>query len=441
MKLTFHGAVKEVTGANYLLETDSTRILVDCGMIQGGNYVEKQNWEPFPYDLKIIDAVFITHSHIDHIGRLPRLVNQGFKGKIYSSPPTGDAAELLLKDSVHILEQEAKKQGRDCLCAEEDVPKVMALWETIDYHRPMEIGDLKIILYNAGHILGSASILVEDQSQTRIIFSGDLGNSPAPLIGDKDNLPEVDYVVIESTYGGRRHEDLEQRREILEDAIEDTAKAGGVLMIPAFAMERTQELLSEIDQLINEGRIPRLPIFVDSPLAIGLTEVYKKYKSYLSGSAPDFNFPGLKMTLTRQESEAITQVAPPKVIIAGSGMSHGGRIVRHEKIYLPDPKSAILFIGHQGQGSMGRQILDGAKAVKIFGEQVPVQAKVKSIGGYSAHADQPQLLDWLRPQRQFLKKIFVVQGEEDQSSALVQKIKDELAVETEIPNLGQPYML
>lgn len=450
-----------MTGANYLIEegdpstgSGSTRILVDCGLRQGSSFSEKQNWEPFPYNPAEIQAVFITHSHIDHIGRLPWLVKNGFKGKIYSTPPARGAAELLLTDSEHIFNQEAERLKLPPLYNIDDVAKTMELWEGIEYHKEIAIGDLRVTFYNAGHILGSSFILVQNnpndpEQRRRIVFSGDLGNSPAPLIGMKENLPEVDYCLIESTYGGRVHEDLEKRKEIVEDLIEDTAKNNGVLMIPAFAMERTQELLFEINKLVEEKRVPRMPIFLDSPLAIKLTDVYKKYSDYLvqgspsagSGQGLGLEFSDLKKTLTTEESKTINEVPPPKVVIAGSGMSHGGRILHHEKRYLPDPNSTLLIIGYQASGSLGRKILDGEKTVRIHGEDVAVKCRVTAIGGYSAHADQPQLLSWLKPQRVNLQKIFVIQGEEDQSIALVQKIKDELAVEAEVPELGKEYLL
>ncbi|MEK7114539.1 MAG: MBL fold metallo-hydrolase, partial [Patescibacteria group bacterium] len=291
----------------------------------------------------------------------------------------------------------------------------------------------------------------------KIIFSGDLGNVPAPLVKDTEIINKADYVLIESAYGGRIHEDLETRKEILEDSMEETVKAGGVLMIPAFAMERTQELLYELNELVENGRIPKMPIFVDSPLAIKLTSVYKKYSqnpdyfdqealSALRKGDAIFDFSGLKLTLTTEQSKEINDVPPPKIIIAGSGMSQGGRILHHEYRYLSDPKNMILFIGYQSQGSLGRRILDGAKigrpfSVKIFGEEIPVKCKVKAIGGYSAHADQPRLLNWLNPMRLTLKKVFIVQGEEDQMIPLAARIKDELAIETEIPSKGEEIVL
>lgn len=440
MKLTFYGGVKSVTGANYLLEDGSTKILVDCGLHQGSNYCEEHNWDPFLYDPKEIKAVFITHSHIDHIGRLPQLVKAGFNGKIISTFPAKDASELLLLDSEHILSQEAERKNKPLLYTEADIAPVTRLWEGIEYHQPIQIGDLSVTLYNAGHILGSSFIIV-DNGKTKIAFSGDLGNSPAPLLGMKDELPEVDYCVMESTYGGRVHEDLKERKEIIEDLIEDVARNKGVLMIPAFAMERTQEMIFEINQLVEQKRIPRIPVFVDSPLAIKLTEVYKKYRRYLTSGEMHFNFAGLKMTLTTEESKSINNVPPPKVIIAGSGMSHGGRILHHERRYLPDPNSMLLVVGYQATGSLGRRLLDGEKTVKIFGEEVNVRCKIKAIGGYSAHADKPQLIDWIKPQRQNLKNIFLVQGEEKEADILAQSIADELAVKATIPDNGISYEL
>ena len=454
MQLTFYGGTGETTGSNYLLESDggggrpATKILIDCGLHQGGDYADRQNFDPFPYDVKEIAAVFVTHSHLDHIGRIPSLIRAGFRGKIYSTAATMDFAELMLLDSEHILAHEAEREKRPLLYTAEDVLRARQYWQPLRYHEPVTVGAFTAELFDAGHILGSAIVKIKAEGKT-IVFSGDLGNTPAPIIQPTEMIDAADYCVVESTYGDRVHENVDKRKEQLEDAVEDTVKAGGTLMIPTFAMERTQELLYHLHQLFSEGRIPRIPVFIDSPLAIKLTAVYKKYESYfnketahIAKSGDDIlNFPGLHLTLTTEQSKEINAVPPPKVVVAGSGMSNGGRILHHEVRYLPDPKSTILFIGYQAKGSLGREILDGAQTVRIFGETVPVKCKKANIPGYSAHADQPRLLAWLTPMRHSLKKAFVVQGEPQSSDALAQKIMDELAVSAEVPKAGESVVL
>ncbi len=448
MKLTFWGGAGSVTGANYLLECGGRKFLVDCGLHQEGHYAEHTNFEPFPYNPREITDVFITHAHIDHIGLIPKLVKDGFKGLIHSTPPTRDFAEFLLLDSEHILMKEAMREKKPPLYVTEDVGKAMEQWQGVPYHQAMECGPARATFFDAGHVLGSSIIRIEAEGKT-VLFSGDLGNSPPPIIRSTEKLEAADYCVIESTYGDRAHENVGSRREMLEDAVEETVASGGTLMIPAFALERTQELLFHLHELFEQGRIPKIPVFLDSPLAIKLTEVYRKYESYynhdmqrLVRSGDDFlNFPGLRLTLATEQSKEINDVPSPKIIIAGSGMSHGGRIVHHERRYLPDPKSAILFVGYQTHGSLGRAIMDGAETVKIFGEEVPVRARKIQIAGYSAHADQPQLLEWLRPLRKTLKKVFVVQGESGASEVLAAKIRDDLAVMAVVPKKGESFEL
>jgi len=444
MKLTFYGGTGEATGSNYLLESGDTRIMIDCGLHQGSHYAETENFEAFAYDPKTITAVFITHSHLDHIGRLPSLVKAGFKGTIYATPATKDFADLMLYDSEHLLLAEADREKKPPLYNDNDITAVLAQWQKLRYHVPITVGPFTVELYDAGHILGSAFIVVKAEGKA-IAFSGDLGNSPAPIIKPTETLPEVDYCLIESTYGDRVHEDVAERRDLLERAIEDTVHAGGTLMIPTFAMERTQDLLFFLHQLFQEGRVPLVPVFIDSPLAIKLTAVYKKYESYFNkdvqalerGGDDILNFAELQLTLTTEQSKRINDIAPPKIIMAGAGMSNGGRILHHEARYLPDPKSTILFVGYQATGSLGRKILEGAPEVSIFGETVQVLCKRVNIPGFSAHADQPHLLAWLASAKQSLKKVFVVQGEEESSEVLAAKIRDELAIPSEVPKLGE----
>lgn len=448
MKLTFCGGAGVVTGANYLLESGDTKILIDCGLEQGGSFVEKRNFESFPYDPATITAVFITHAHIDHTGLLPKLYKDGFRGTVYSTPPTKDFAELLLLDSEHILGLEAERTGHSPLYETDDIEGIMNHWQGVQYHEPISVNGFEVELFDAGHILGSAFIRVKAEGK-KVVFSGDLGNYPAPVIKPTEFIDEADYCLIESTYGGRIHEDSSQRELSLERAIEDTVRAGGVLMIPAFALERTQELLYQLNDLVEGGRVPRVAMYVDSPLAIKLTTIYKKYPKYFNketqaqvhGGDDILNFPGLRFTLTPEESKEINTAPTPKVVIAGSGMSHGGRILHHEIRYLSDEKNMLLIIGYQASGSLGRRLLEGASSVTIFGEHVPVRCQVRSVSAYSAHADQPRLIGWLKPMQASLKKVFLIQGEEEQSLALGEKVKSDLGLETVIPKMGESFEL
>ncbi|MBI1960779.1 MAG: MBL fold metallo-hydrolase [Candidatus Liptonbacteria bacterium] len=451
MKLTFFGGAKEVTGANYLLETGGTRILIDCGVRQGGRFAERENFEKFPYDPAAITGVCVTHAHIDHTGRLPSLLRAGFTGTVYSTPPTKDFAEHLLLDSEHIMSREAEDLGVPPPYTAEDIIVLMTHWHKIPYRKEFTVGPFTVEFRNAGHILGSASIRVTADGKT-IVFSGDLGNMPPPFIAPTEDVGNADYALIESAYGDRVHEDEAARKNKLEDVIEETASAGGALMIPAFALERTQDILFILNELVENGRVPRIPVFLDSPLAIKLTSIYQKYASdpmYFNTKAIAairrgdiiFDFPGLRLTLTTEQSKEIAAVPGPKIVIAGAGMSNGGRILHHEKRYLPDPNSTILFIGYQVRGSRGRQILDGAPTVSIHKETIPIRCRREAIGGYSAHADQPQLLRWMEPLRNTLKTLFIVQGEEGPATALALKARDRLAINAYVPSRGETIEL
>jgi len=447
VKLSFHGGAQEVTGANYLLETETTKILVDCGMFQCPQFCSLRNRDNFDYDPATVHALFVTHGHIDHIGRIPKLIKHGFKGAIYSTPPTKEFGNIMLEDSLGVLQKEAEREDRaEAMYSMDDVARTMQLWQGLEYEHPITVGDIKITLHNAGHILGSSMIEV-DAGGTKFLFTGDLGNVPMPLLTPAKHVAGTQVLVIESAYGDREHEDMPERKTKLERAIEDIVKRKGTLIIPAFALERTQELIYEFNDLIEHGRVPRVPVYIDSPLAIKATAVYRKYKKFFSEGAQKiirggddlFQFPGLHMTLSSDESKAINDVPGPKIVLAGAGMMHGGRIVHHARRYLPDRNNMILFIGYQAAGSPGRRIVDGEKEVNIFGHQVPVRAEVRTISGYSAHADTNALLEFIGQHRDTLKKVYIVQGEPKASLFLAQRARDYLGVDAKAPLLGESY--
>ena len=442
-KLTFHGGAGTVTGANFLLEdkTSGAKVLVDCGLFQGRKVGEDINREPFPYDPASIDVLFVTHGHIDHVGRIPKLVRDGFRGVIYSTPVTKEIAELMLTDSMGILGKEAKGDHLPPIYEQEDVEKTMALWQGVAYHTPINLkGSFQVTFKDAGHILGSAQVVFTRDGRT-LVFTGDLGNSPAPLLRDTEPLGNVQYVVMESVYGDRNHESRADRKQMLEDVIEDTIKKGGALVVPAFSLERTQELLFEINDLVEHGRIPAVPVFVDSPLAIKVTRIYRDNGEHFNHGASAviksgddvFNFPRLKFTMETEESKAIKEVPNPKVIIAGSGMSNGGRIIHHEKNYLPDSKSTILLIGYQSVGTMGRALEEGVKNVTIMGDSVPVEARIAKIRGYSAHKDSDALVDFVRTAEDGIKRVFVVMGEPKAEMFLAQRLRDYVGINATVP--------
>jgi metallo-beta-lactamase family protein len=454
MQVTFCGGARTVTGANYLLEFNDKKYLVECGLTQGGDFAEQHNYQPFSYDPKDIEAVFITHAHIDHIGLIPKLYKEGFRGKIYATDPTVSLATPMLKDAFKILRYECQDEKKPLLYEEEDLNQSLQLLQGFPYREKHDVAeDVTVRFRDAGHILGSAIVelwIKEDGKTTKLVFSGDLGNPPTPFLCSTEAIKDADYVFIESTYGNRLHEDKSLRKNLLEDAIEDTVSSGGTLMIPSFALERTQELLYELNELIEHNRIPKAPIFIDSPLAIKLTDIYKKYPDYFNKKAKYFmnqdseifDFPGLQLTKTVTESKTINSVASPKIVIAGSGMSNGGRILHHERRYLPDKKSMLLIIAWQPAGSLGRRVLNGEKQVYIFRKPVRVRCKVRAIGGYSAHPDKKGLMKWIKGfNYRKIKKVFVIQGEEDAALALVNNIQDNLGIEAVAPLRDDKFKL
>jgi len=451
MKLSFYGGARVVTGANYLLEHKALKILVDCGLSQGSEYASEQNYQPFEYDPKSINYVFITHSHIDHVGRLPKLYKDGFRGKVYVTTGTADLMEVALPDNMSQLAREADEHNRRPLFEQKDLDGIMGLVKAVDYGEPIKLNDsVEAVLHDAGHVLGSAIVEIGWQGK-KVFFSGDLGNPPTPLLRPTEFIHDADYVIVESAYGDRIHEDRSERKNKLAETIITTINRKGVLMIPSFALERTQELLYELNELHNGKKIPDVPVYIDSPLAIKLTAVYARHSEYFNkearyiiNSGDDvFHFPGIRMTLTPDESKRINHVPPPKVIVAGSGMSQGGRIIHHEQRYLSDPNSTIMFVGYQVDGSRGRRIQRGEKEVTIFGEKVPVRCHVVTLSGYSAHADQPALLHWIDEAKKGgkLKKVFTVQGEENSAKTLAELIRERLLVDAYAPKEGESVEL
>jgi len=450
LKLTFYGGVGMVTGANFLLQSENKKLLVDCGLIQGPKWQREKNREDFKYDPSTIDYLFITHAHADHIGRIGKLVKDGFEGEIYSTPATMKLVKYMLEDAVKILSTEAKKDNQKPLYGENDVNKALSLWKTINYHEKQQIGDFEVNFLDAGHILGSAMIEFKHlKTQKTLIFSGDLGNSPTPLLPDTEEILNVHYLIMESVYGDRNHEGRDERKEKLKEALQKIINRKGTLIIPVFSLEKTQVLLHEMNDLIENGEVESVPVFFDSPLAIRLTKVYRDefenfnehVKKEIKSGDDIFSFPKLKITMHQSESEVIHKTPGPKIIISASGMSEGGRVLNHEKHYLPDSKNALLFIGYQVSGTLGRAIKDGMKKVKIDGKDVSINAEIITIDGYSSHKDSDHLVDFVENTSETLKKVFVVMGEPKSALFLVQKLRDSLGVDAYHPKEGETIVL
>lgn len=436
-----------VTGSQYLLEHDNTRLLVDCGMIQGEQFTDNKNYDPFSFDPSTITAVCVTHAHIDHCGRIPRLVREGFAGKVIGTHATLDLAYLMLLDSAHVIQLDAELSGYPPLYREDDVQRTASLFQGVNYHEPVQVGPFTIELFDAGHVLGSSFIKITAAGKS-IVFSGDLGNAPVPLLKPTEALPVTDYLVMESTYGQRDHEPGRERKLLLSSAIYETVTMKGTLLIPAFALERTQELLYELNDLVEHKEIPAVPIFIDSPLAIKATRLYPKYNSwfnqetqYLIEKGDDvFKFNGLKFTSSSEESRAILKAKSPKIVIAGSGMMQGGRVRFHAKNYLPGAENQVLIVGYQVAGSLGRQLLEKAKEVNIDGDVVPVKAKVRAIGAYSAHADQSKLVHWVQTASKAPKQIWLTHGESANAEILAGVLRRRNQA-VELPVSGQTVEL
>ncbi len=454
MKITFCGAAETVTGSCHLIEVDGMRILLDCGLFQGGHHAKDRNRDPFPFDPKSLDVVLLSHAHLDHCGRLPLLVRQGFSGKILCTPPTAEIAKLMLADSAHLQVEEASYRARKARRRGEEAPP--ALYDMADvlrcaelfrpvagYDQPTKLSDrVSCVFHDAGHILGSATIELWS-SNGRLLFSGDLGNRHQPIVRDPAPPPAVDVLLVESTYGDRAHRSMDDTVAEFRTAIETVIPNNGNLLIPSFSLERAQEVLYELFLLWKNDALPRCRIFLDSPLAISTTRVFARYPEYFDAegqkifaSHPNpFDFTPLRYTQTTDESKEINKTSKGNIIIAGSGMCTGGRIIHHLRHNLWHKDSGVLFVGYQAVGTLGRRIVDGAKLVRIFGEEIAVAAHVWTVNGFSSHADQPILLEWIR--KASPKHLFLVHGEDDTLDAFADRIHENLSLEPHIAKLGE----
>ncbi|HVB19903.1 MAG TPA: MBL fold metallo-hydrolase [Candidatus Paceibacterota bacterium] len=451
LRLSFYGGAGKVTGSNFLIEGEHGKILVDCGIEQGADFAVAEMYGPFPYDVKTIDALVVTHAHLDHVGRIPKLVRSGFRGKIYMTPPTRDLTELILRDSVGILADESLRIGRTPLYEEQDVDVAFALIEVLDYHIEKEIAaGLSVYFRTTGHILGSASVRIADEEGTTVVLTGDIGNSPSPLLPNWEPVRDADALVMESVYGDRLHPPQKERVAKLRDALKRAIAKGGTILIPAFSLERTQMMLYELSNFFSARDLQKIPVFLDSPLAIRVTEVYEKFgMTYFKPETEDelkregsiFSFPFLKKTLSREESIAIEKIPGPKIIIAGAGMSHGGRIGRWEGLYLPDPSTTLFIVGYQAPGTPGRRIAEGASSVRLAGNEIKIKATIERLEGWSAHADRDQLMQFA-DEALFEKRpkiIFTAIGEPSAERFLAQRIHDYLGARAIVPEYGQTW--
>jgi len=482
LKLQFLGAAQNVTGSRHLLQANGevaapaapllsceskkggklqgrgpTRVLVDCGLYQE-RQLNARNWEAFAVPPDSIDAVLLTHAHLDHCGLLPKLVREGFKGKIYCTPATAEIAQIILLDSAKIQQEDAeyklkrhKREGRAGpypevpLYTTEDVEACFPLFTHVEYRKSIDIGDgVQASFYDAGHIIGSSIIRVKvrQQGQERIIlFSGDIGRPGRPIVCDPTVFDYADYVLVESLYGDRIHPEPEDIKTLIADVINSTKKAGGNIIVPSFALERSQEVLYYINELLLDGTIPQLRIFLDSPMATRVTEVFKhhaelfdeKMAEFVKRHKSPFDLPGLELAGTVEQSKAIKRIKKPVMVIAGSGMCTGGRIKYHLVNNISRPQSTIMFVGYQATGTLGRQIVDGQKEVRILGQQYQVKARVVRIHGFSAHADRNELLGWLRELQAPPRRVFVVHGETESACSFGDFVRKQTGWQVTVP--------
>lgn len=465
--LTFLGAVEGVTGSMYLLETKASKVLLDCGLFQGRREEEDANLRPLPFEIATIDAVVLSHAHLDHSGRLPLLVSQGYSGPIYMTGPTCDLIEVLLKDAASLQEKDAEWENRrrrragkeeiEPLYQLDDVEATLAQCKGTAYHQRIGVTvDIDIRFCDAGHILGSAIVevfLKDGGEEKKLVFSGDLGNSQAALLRDPEIVESADVILLESTYGDREHRSMEETLQEFEDVIEQASQNGGNILIPSFAVGRTQEIIFRLGEMYQKGLLQHQLIYLDSPMAIAVTEIYHRYQNVYNHEdleiirgpdTPDGNrikslhtlLPNLRYSTSTEESIALNQVDRGVIIIAGSGMCNGGRIRHHLKHNLWRRQSHVVFVGYQAMGTPGRALVDGCKVFKVCGEEVVVKANIHTLGGFSAHASQSQLLDWLDHFSSRSAHLYLVHGEDDAKQALKEQAR-ERGWTVSIPHLGQ----
>ena len=458
-KITFLGASRNVTGSCYLLETADVRVLVDCGLYQERKYQER-NWHPFPFSPESLDAVFLTHAHLDHCGLLPKLVRDGYRGKIFCTQATAEIAQIILLDSAHLQEEDAyykakrhRREGRRGpypelpLYTTKDAEAVAPHFAAVEYGKCVTVkGGVEGCFHEAGHVLGSATVAITITSEgerRRILFSGDIGEPDRPIINDPAIFYEADYVIIESTYGDRTHDEHKSIdiQTQLRDCINETIESGGNIVVPSFALERSQEILYHLNELFLRGEVPPITVFLDSPMSIRITEVFKRHAELfdkemmrrLRQGNSAFNFDNLKMVQNTEESKAINLIKGSVVIVAGSGMVTGGRIKHHLVNNITRPESTILFIGYQALGTPGRRLLDGAKKIRLLGNVYPVRARIAQITGFSAHSDCDGLLAWLSDIHKPPRCIFVTHGEERAATSLARFLSEETGWQTKVP--------
>jgi len=463
IKLSFLGGAHNVTGSRYLLEANNVRLLVDCGLYQERK-LKYRNWEPFTIPPSSLDAVLLTHAHVDHCGLIPKLVSQGFRGRIYSTTATSEIAKIILLDSARLQEEDAefkrrrhereKRKGPFAempLYTTDDARASLPLFTPVNYQEVVPLGEgIKATFHDAGHVLGSAmiKITINQQGETRtILFSGDVGRWDKPILQDPSMFKEIDYVMVESTYGDRIHQEPPDIGESLAEIVNSTWRAGGNIIVPSFALQRSQEILYYMNELLIDNQIPHIMVFLDSPMAIRITEVFKRNSDLfdeemshlMRQKKSPFDFPGLKMTQTTDESKALNHISGTIMIIAGSGMCTGGRVKHHLVSNITRRDSTILFVGYQAIGTLGRRIVDGAKRVRILGQHYPVRARIAQIHGFSAHADRDELLRWissLTPRR-----VFVVHGETKAVKQFGRFLREKTGWKISMPEYGSEIFL